>query len=131
MEALQLRVARPTNNLAELVRFYADGLGFKIIGSFTGHEGYDGIMLGIPGSTYHLEFTRHINNAPLPKPSNENLLVFYYDDHEKYINAIKRLMNLNILPVEPENPYWIGKSQTFEDPDNWRIVLFDGIYISD
>jgi hypothetical protein len=28
--------------------------------------------------------------------------------------------------IEPENPYWNGKSQTFEDPDGWRVVLYDG-----
>ncbi|MDP3466815.1 MAG: VOC family protein [Daejeonella sp.] len=131
MEAVQLRVARPTNNLEAVIRFYTEGLGFEVIGSFTGHEGYDGAMLGMPGSSYHLEFTQHINKASLPNPSNENLLVFYYDDHNKYIRAVERFVNLNVLPVPPENPYWIGKSQTFEDPDNWRIVLFDGIYISD
>ncbi|MGD1946746.1 MAG: hypothetical protein ACFB0A_10925 [Croceivirga sp.] len=35
---------------------------------------------------------------------------------------------MGIKPVEPENPYWKGKSQTYEDPDKWRIVLFNGIY---
>ncbi|WP_425293855.1 hypothetical protein [Microvirga pakistanensis] len=24
---------------------------------------------------------------------------------------------------EPENPYWLGQSVTFEDPDGWRVVL--------
>jgi hypothetical protein len=28
--------------------------------------------------------------------------------------------------IEPENPYWNGKSQTFEDPEAWRVVLYDG-----
>ena len=25
--------------------------------------------------------------------------------------------------VEPENPYWDGRSITLADPDGWRVVL--------
>lgn len=128
MEAVQLRVARPTNNLKKLIRFYTVGLGLEIIGNFEAHDGYDGVMLGIPGASHHLEFTQCADEVSLPKPSKENLLVFYFDDYEKYLRAVERLVSIDILPVEPENPYWLGKSQTFEDPDQWRIVLFNGIY---
>ena len=30
---------------------------------------------------------------------------------------------MGILPVEPENPYWKDKSETYEDPDGWRVIL--------
>ncbi|MCA1556978.1 MAG: VOC family protein, partial [Acidobacteria bacterium] len=33
----QVRVARPTSRLKEVIEFYRDGLGLKEIGSFTGH----------------------------------------------------------------------------------------------
>jgi catechol 2,3-dioxygenase-like lactoylglutathione lyase family enzyme len=60
----QVRIARPTDRLAELVRFYRDALGLKQIASFEGHAGYDGVMLALPGRRDHLEFTlRHFRAA--------------------------------------------------------------------
>src|SRR4051812_6630535 len=56
--AAQLRIARPTDDLAAVVAFYRDGLGFEVLSSFTGHDGFDGVMLGFAGAGYHLEFTR-------------------------------------------------------------------------
>lgn len=128
MEAVQFRIARPTHNLSEVGRFYKEGIGLDELGSFSGHDGYDGLMLGLPGSQYHLEFTQHIDAALLPEPTKENLLVLYFDDPLKYELANKRLQDMNYLPVAPENPYWKGKSETYEDPDRWRVVLFNGVY---
>ncbi|WP_372756391.1 VOC family protein [Mariniflexile sp.] len=126
--AIQFRIARPTNQLAAIKIFYIEGLGFKEIGSFTEHEGYSGIMLGFPNSQYHLEFTTHKDGEQLPPPTKENLLVLYFDTVEKYTKANERLLQMGINQVEPINPYWIDKSQTYEDPDKWRIVLFNGVY---
>ncbi|NQD53450.1 VOC family protein, partial [Bacillus altitudinis] len=53
-EAAQLRIARPTVNMKEVVSFYEEGLGLKRIGSFDQHEGYDGVMLGLPHQHVHL-----------------------------------------------------------------------------
>ena len=44
-----VRVARPTDQLDKVVRFYTDGLGFQILYRFENHEGFDGVMVGIPG----------------------------------------------------------------------------------
>src|SRR5690349_20763257 len=54
-----LRVARPTDRLADLVRFYTEGLGLTQLDAFSDHDGFDGVMLGAPGGLYHLEFTHH------------------------------------------------------------------------
>ena len=128
MEAVQFRIARPTNNLSKIISFYHEGLGLEILGRFENHLGYDGVMLGLPDKTYHLEFTQHIEKMPLPAPTKENLLIFYYDSPLKYTEANERLLKMGIRPVEPENPYWKNKSKTYEDPDDWRIVLFHGVY---
>ena len=53
-----LRVARPTDHFEDVIRFYRDGLGMTVIGSFAEHDGFYGVMLGVPGEPYHLEFTR-------------------------------------------------------------------------
>ncbi|WP_281225507.1 VOC family protein [Flavobacterium aquiphilum] len=128
MKAIQFRIARPTNNLAEVVKFYQQGLGLEVLGKFENHSGYDGVMLGFPDKTYHLEFTQHTDTVPLPKPTKENLTVLYYDNIEEYKKANELLQKTGVTPVEPENPYWKDKSETYEDPDGWRIILFNGVY---
>lgn len=123
LPAVQVRVARPTDKLAEVVRFYRSGLGLEVIGHFEGHDGYDGVMLGLPGREYHLEFTQHVDGSPCPAPSKDNLLVFYIPEKVAFDAAAQRLIEMGHDPVDPENPYWAKCGVTFEDPDGWRIVL--------
>jgi catechol 2,3-dioxygenase-like lactoylglutathione lyase family enzyme len=122
----QVRIARPTSQLEEVAAFYREGLGLREIGRFEGHDGYDGVMLGLPGSTYHLEFTQRAGGSPCPAPSKDNLLVLYVPDATELSNMRGRLEQLGHVAVEPENPYWLDKAVTFEDPDGWRVVLSSG-----
>ena len=121
----QVRFARPTDKINDIEKFYCEGLGLKKIGSFYGHEGYDGIMIGLPDSSYHLEFTQHVNGSPCPAPTKDNLLVLYIPD-KIYIDKIaNRLFTLGYLSVSPENNYWLESGITIVDPDGWRIVLMN------
>lgn len=126
--AVQYRIARPTNKMAEVARFYKEAVGLTEIGSFTNHAGYDGVMLGLPSAAYHLEFTQQINGSPCPAPTKDNLLVLYFNDPTLFEQAVQRMKTYGQSPVPPENPYWEGKSFTFEDPDGWRVVLYNGIF---
>jgi hypothetical protein len=56
---------------------YCRGLGLHVIGSFENHDGFDGLMLGAPGATYHFEFTRARLHPVQPTPTVEDLAVFY------------------------------------------------------
>jgi hypothetical protein len=47
---MELRIARHTERLDELVRFYRDGIGLTEIGGFRDHDGYDGVFLAVPGT---------------------------------------------------------------------------------
>lgn len=125
MPVAQVRVARPTDRLDEVVRFYCEGLGLKQIGSFEGHAGYSGVMIGLPGHDYHLEFTRHEAGSPCPAPTRDNLLVLYIPDRRAIDQIAARLATLGHDRVEPENPYWEDEGVTFEDPDGWRVVLMN------
>ena len=116
---MQLRVARHTNRLDELVRFYRDGLGLAEIGRFTGHDGYDGVFLDVPGPRAHLEFTCGGSSEPL-RPSPETLLVLYLGSEEMVVQICERL---GAKPVEPANPYWQQHGVTIVDPDGFRVVL--------
>ena len=118
-----LRVARPTDRLDEVVAFYRDGLGFEVLGSFEGHEGFDGVMLGLKGSPYHLEFTRHRGRAAGRAPTQDNLLVFYLPDADAWRAAVERMRARGHEPVPSDNPYWDARGHTFEDADGYRVVL--------
>ena len=119
----QVRLARPTDQLDKVVAFYRDGLGLPELYRFTGHDGFDGVMLGLPGKAYHLEFTQRAGDGPCRAPSRDNLLVLYIPDATELARLRHRLEELGHAAVEPENPYWLDKSVTFEDPDGWRVVL--------
>jgi len=119
----QVRIARPTDRLEAVVRFYRDGLGLPELYRFADHDGYDGVMLGLPGRSYHLEFTQRGAGSPCPAPSADNLLVLYIPDPGHLARMRNRIAALGHEPVMPENPYWLDKSVTFEDPDGWRVVL--------
>lgn len=125
LPVVQVRVARPTDRLEEVVEFYRDALGLAVVGGFEGHAGYDGVMLGLPGRDYHLEFTRHEGGSPCPAPTRDNLLVLYVADAGAHRLMVERLKARGHLPVEPENPYWAERGVTFEDPDGWRVVLMN------
>lgn len=120
----QVRIARPTDKLPEPERFYCEGIGLKKLGSFENHQGYDGVMIGLPGFPYHLEFTQHITGSPCPAPTRDNLLVLYIPDEARIRQIVQRLEQMGHSEVAPENPYWKAKGAvTVEDPDGWRLVL--------
>lgn len=117
------RVARPTDHLEEVVRFYRDGLGLTVIGSFADHQGFNGVTLGVPGEPYHLEFTQLRGHTAGRAPSTDNLLVFYLPDGDDWRAAVDRMRSRGYEPVESFNPYWDRNGCTFEDPDGYRVVL--------
>lgn len=128
MKIAQFRFARPTNQLDRLSDFYTRVLGLPLIGHFKGHHGYDGVMIGLPGAGHHLEFTQHTVPVPLPAPTAEHLLVLYFEEPADYDEALLRMKDEGLQALAPENPYWLGRSETFEDPDGWRVVLYNGLF---
>ena len=118
-----LRVARATDQLDEVVRFYTRGLGLTVLGSFQDHDGFDGMMLGRPGAIYHLEFTHKRGHSVGRAPTQDNLLVFYIPDSSQWHEAIDRMRAAGYEPVPSFNPYWDRSGRTFEDPDGYRVVL--------
>lgn len=120
-----IRMARHTNQFEAIVRFYRDVIGLPEIGRFVGHAGYDGIMLGLPGQDYHLEFTSHPDGLSAATPSRDNLLVFYIDDQNAIAVIVERLRQHGHMAVQPENPYWSKGGVTFEDPEGWGVVFMN------
>jgi catechol 2,3-dioxygenase-like lactoylglutathione lyase family enzyme len=116
---MQLRVARHTARLDELVAFYRDGLGLIELGGFRDHAGYDGVFLEVPGTGAHLELTSGGAHAA-PEPHPETLLVLYLGD-DSAVRAVAARLGAD--PVAPANPYWAERGLTFADPDGFRVVL--------
>jgi catechol 2,3-dioxygenase-like lactoylglutathione lyase family enzyme len=116
---MQVRFARHTDRLVDVIRFYRDGLGLPEIGRFENHDGYDGVILALPGSDAHLEFTSggH-HDAPSSHP--ETLLVLYLGSADAVNETRKRV---GAQPVEPANPYWKQHAVTLIDPDGFQVVL--------
>jgi catechol 2,3-dioxygenase-like lactoylglutathione lyase family enzyme len=123
-----LRVARPSDDLAAAVRFYCEGLGFEVLKSFEGHDGFDGVMLGAKDAAYHLEFTRKAGHRAGRAPSEDNLLVFYLSDVEEWKAAVARMESAGYQAVKAFNPFWDRNGKTFEDPDGYRVVLQNGCW---
>jgi catechol 2,3-dioxygenase-like lactoylglutathione lyase family enzyme len=94
-----LRVARPTDNFDQVVRFYTEGLGLTVLGSFQDHDGFDGVMLGIPGSSYHLEFTRQRGHSAGRASTEDNLIVFYLPDQTGWQTAVDRMTSVGYQPA--------------------------------
>jgi hypothetical protein len=129
LTSAHLRIARPTNNILALLPFYRDGLGFEVVGQFSDHDGFDGVMLRLPSTSsagaaaYHLEFTQSRHHDAGQAPSQDNLLVFYLADATKFAAAVARMEARGFGAVASFNPYWDRCGKTFEDPDGYRVVL--------
>src|SRR5580698_10003949 len=119
---MKLRIARHTTDLKRIIDFYGRILGLKVLGQFKDHHNYDGVFLGIPGESWHLEFTVS-GDTPSHCFDDDDLLVFYAETLEEF-NTIKKKFIINRAKyVRPKNPYWEKNGITFEDPDGFRIVI--------
>lgn len=119
-----LRVARPVADLDATTRFYCEGLGLTVLSEFKDHDGFCGVMLGLPGAPYHFEFTTapHAEH-PIPAPHADDLLVFYLPEPGRYQAAIERIEASGGRAVPSLNPWWDEGGRTYQDPDNRRVVL--------
>lgn len=121
--AQHLRIARPVSDLANSTDMYCRGLGLRVIGSFDDHEGFDGVMLGVRGSSYHFEFTRCRNHPVAPSPTPEDLVVLYIPAEAEWKARCASMLAAGFKQVPSFNPYWDISGRTYEDPDGYRIVL--------
>lgn len=121
-----LRIARPVSDLGRTRTMYCRGLGLRVVGSFENHEGFDGVMLGVPGGAFHLEFTHCRTHAVAPAPTVEDLLVFYVPSEAEWEHLCADMQAAGFEAVASFNPYWEANGRTFRDPDGYRVVLQRG-----
>jgi GNAT superfamily N-acetyltransferase len=118
-----LRIARPVSDLVKSAAMYCRGVGLHVLGCFENHHGFDGVMLGVKGCSYHFEFT-HCRTQPVaPKPTPEDLVVLYIPTAAKWQAACACMLAAGFRQVPSFNPYWEARGRTFEDLDGYRVVL--------
>jgi catechol 2,3-dioxygenase-like lactoylglutathione lyase family enzyme len=101
---MQVRVARPTLDLAAARRFYGELLGLPVVASFENHDGYDGVVFGLPDASRQLELVWHAHAAPAP--TEEDQLVFYLGSDEQVVSMAARLRAAGLESRDAVNPYW-------------------------
>jgi len=119
---VNFRVARHTDNLEPIIKFYRDLLGLKVLGEFNNHDKYDGVFIGKEGLNWHLEFTTS-EESPKHQTDKDDLLVFYLDSEEKYILLNQKFNENGLSSVQSKNPYWNKNGSMYIDPDGFRIVI--------
>jgi catechol 2,3-dioxygenase-like lactoylglutathione lyase family enzyme len=127
---MHLRIARPVSDLERSVAMYRDGLCLQELGRFENHAGFDGVMLGRPGLDHHLEFTVCRSHPLRPTPTEEDLLVFYFDDRSEWATACARMVEAGFAEATPFNPYWRERGRTFRDGDGYTVVLEQSAWVS-
>lgn len=121
--SIHLRIARPVRDLRHAVAQYKQGLGLEELASFADHAGFDGAMLGFRGADFHLEFTVCRTHPVVPRPTPEDLFVFYVPDDSAWTERCEAMRRAGFKEVEPFNPYWSQQGCTFEDADGYRVVI--------
>jgi len=123
-----LRIARPVSDLARAETQYVEGLGLQVLGRFAGHDGFDGVMLGLQGAGWHLEFTFCRTHPVAPAPTAEDLLVLYLPEPGDWEQRCEQLLAAGFVAVEAFNPWWQRQGRSFACADGYRVVLQQGAW---
>jgi catechol 2,3-dioxygenase-like lactoylglutathione lyase family enzyme len=119
---MQVRVARPTRSLDAVVSFYGGLLDLPVLASFDDHDGYSGVVFGLPDRSRQLELVCHEGVAP--SPTAEDQLVLYLGSAERVAEHAGRIAAGGYAPAVSPNPYWERTGAVcFVDPDGYWIIL--------
>ena len=120
---MKIRIARHTADLNPLIDFYTSCLKLEILASFKDHDTYNGVFLGLPDEDWHLEFTVSNETYKPVAAANDDMLVFYFENQQKYEAVINRLKDAQHEQVQAKNPYWNDNGAMFLDPDGNRVII--------
>ncbi|MFI1016101.1 VOC family protein [Streptomyces sp. NPDC020965] len=124
-----VRFARPTGRFDDVLAFYRDDLCLPVIALWRDHDGYDGVVFGLPGTAVQMEITQHGTPPSVPEPNPENQLVLYLRGPGARDAVAARLAERGHQPVEAANPYWPRYGAVlFKDPDGWMVVLAPWVF---
>jgi catechol 2,3-dioxygenase-like lactoylglutathione lyase family enzyme len=119
---MQVRVARPTRDLGRALAFYRDAVGLDLLGSFDGHDGYSGAILGVRDEKTQLELLFH--ETVIPSPTAEDQLVLYLGSTTAVAERAASISAAGYERRTPANPYWEREGAVaFVDPDGYWLIL--------
>ena len=113
---------RPAGKFDAVVAFYRDVVGLPVLASFEDHDGYSGVVFGLPDASRQLELVFH--EGQLPTPTSEDQLVLYLGSAERVTSEAARIRAAGFEPTVDPNPYWTRTGAVcFLDPDGYSLVL--------
>lgn len=119
---VNIRLARPTRDLAAAERFYVQGLGLEVLYRGVGGPGeHDLLMLGWREASWHLELVGGPSLSARATPTSEDLLVLYVSEpiDDAVVARLERAGGKRVS----QGTYWDRWGVTVEDPDGYRLVL--------
>ena len=124
LPASQLRIARPSLDLAAAERFWVFGLGLDVLfrSGSSAAGGHALLMVGWPDAGWHLELIGDPDGETPAAPTEEDLLVLYLQG-EVDAGVVGCLIDAGGTQVASRNPYWDQGGVTIADPDGYRLVL--------
>jgi hypothetical protein len=122
-----MRVARPTSDLGRIRSFYESVVGLPVLWSFVDHDGFDGVIFGVPDERAQLELVRS-PHGDIPNPTREDALVLYGGggtDAADLVGRLERAAAVEVAADDPTlNPYWPrAGARCFVDPDGYRLIV--------
>ena len=118
-DVVRTRVARVVSDLDVARSFYV-ALGLPVVVEFTDHDGWSGVVLGLPDRAHQLELTWHAEATPAGG-GPDDLVVLWFPSRERATTVRARVGTATEAP--PANPWWEERSVTVLDPDGHRITL--------
>jgi catechol 2,3-dioxygenase-like lactoylglutathione lyase family enzyme len=127
MSLTAMRIARPTVDLDAIRAFYEDVVGLPVLWSFVDHDGFDGVVFGVPDEHAQLELVRS-PHGDVPTPTDEDALVLYHGpgtDHTQLVDRLRRAGTVEVKADDARlNPYWPRHgARCFVDPDGYRLIV--------
>jgi catechol 2,3-dioxygenase-like lactoylglutathione lyase family enzyme len=124
---MQVRVGRPARSLEAAVAFYGGVLNLPVLASFENHDGFSGVVFGLPDASRQLEVVAGEGVSPSPTP--EDQLVLYLGSAERVEEAASRIRGAGFEPAVSPNPYWERTGAVcFVDPDGYWLVLSPDVW---
>lgn len=121
-----MRVARPTFELDRIRSFYEHVVQLPLLGSFVDHDGFDGVIFGLPDERAQLELVRS-PHGDVPAPTGEDALVLYHRPGAALTALVDRLQRAETMEMTDDpalNPYWPRNgARCFVDPDGYRLIV--------
>jgi catechol 2,3-dioxygenase-like lactoylglutathione lyase family enzyme len=118
---MQIRIARPTRDLERTAAFYRL-LELPVVASFEDHDGYSGVVFGLPDASRQLELVHY--EGETPAPTSEDQLVLYLGSGETVTRTAERLRTAGLEPKVAANTYWHRNGAVcFVDPDGYWLIL--------